>query len=389
MSRRRPGRERARRRPGAGGEFSQLPFAQLRNPYPPFEIVSKDEIEAIHEASLTVLEEIGVNFLLPEARAILAAAGAQVQADGPRVRFDRALIEAAMATAPAEFTLRARNPNHDVHFGANSVVFASVSSPPNVSDIEAGRRTGNYQDFCDLLRLTQVLNIAHMSSGHGVEPVDIDPAVRHLDATLAMMELTDKAYRVYSLGRDRVLDNLQMTRILHQVDDEALAQAAYVITFINSNSPLQYDVPMLWGMIEFARCNQPVAITPFTLAGAMAPVTLAGALTQQNAEALAGLAFVQMVRPGCPVMYGGFTSIVDMKTGSPAFGTPEAAKTSLIGAQLARRYRVPYRNSNVNSSNAPDVQSAYESQMSIWSAVMGHTHLVHHGLGWLEGGLCT
>jgi trimethylamine--corrinoid protein Co-methyltransferase len=162
-----------------------------------------------------------------------------------------------------------------------------------------------------------------------------------------------------------------------------------LITNVNANSPLQYDSPMLWGMIEMAQRNQVVVVTPFTLAGAMAPVSIAGALVQQNAEALAGIAFLQIVNPGAPSVYGGFTSNVDMKTGSPAFGTPENAKATLIGGQLARRYRLPYRSSNVNASNAPDAQAVYESQMTIWPAVLAHANLLHHGLGWLEGGLCA
>jgi trimethylamine---corrinoid protein Co-methyltransferase len=158
---------------------------------------------------------------------------------------------------------------------------------------------------------------------------------------------------------------------------------------VNANSPLQYDRPMLWGMIEMARAGQSVIVTPFTLAGAMAPVTVAGALAQQNAEALAGIAFIQMVSPGAPVMYGGFTSNVDMRSGAPAFGTPEYAKAVLVGGQLARRYGFPYRSSNVNASNHPDAQAVWESEMSIWACVLGHANLVKHALGWLEGGLCT
>jgi trimethylamine--corrinoid protein Co-methyltransferase len=353
------------------------------------EILSADELESIHEASLDLLERVGINFLLPEARDILADAGADVEKDGSRVRFDRELVLSNVAKTPAEFTLHARNPDHSLVFGGNAINFSAVGSPPNWSDLENGRQPGTFDAYCNFLRLTQATNIAQVVAGHSVEPMDIETPVRHLDATMAMITLTDKIFRIYSLGRDRVLDVLEMVRILHGVDEQRLADAPRVCTMINSNSPLQYDIPMLWGMIELARCRQPVMITPFTLAGAMAPVTLAGALTLQNAEALAGLAFVQLVGPGTPMMYGGFTSNVDMKSGSPAFGTPEYVKATLIGGQLARRYGVPYRSSNVNASNAPDVQAAYESQMSIWASVLGHANFVHHGLGWLEGGLCA
>ncbi len=380
-----------RRRHAARGArrstYVQPPFRRLRNTYPPLKIISDDQLESIHEASLTVLAEIGINFLLPEAREILARAGAEVSSDGPRVRFDRALIEQSLATVPARFTLHARNPAHDIVFDGEHINFAMVSSPPNVTDCARGRRTGNFADFCDLLRLAQSLNIVHLIGGHPVEPVDIEPALRHLDATQAMIELTDKPLRAYALGRQRILDTVEMVRIVRGLDEAELAREPSLFSVINANSPLQYDTPMLWGMIELARRNQPLVITPFTLAGAMAPVTLAGALAQQNAEALAGIAFTQLVNPGAPVMYGGFTSNVDMKTGSPAFGTPENARATLIGGQLARRYGVPYRSSNVNASNAPDAQAVYESQMTLWPAVLGRASLLHHGLGWLEGGL--
>ena len=381
-SRRRFGESRVK-----GGTFQQLPFQQLQNPYKPVEIVSADQLEAIHQASLTVLEEIGINFLLPEAREILKSAGADVEPDGCRVRFDRGLIESSLKTIPREFTLHARNPEHSLKFGKNYLNISSVSSPPNVSDLDQGRRGGNFEDYCKFLKLSQTLNIIHLTFGHPVEPLDIEPAVRHLKSTLARIELTDKPYSGYSLGRQRILDVIEMARIARGIKEEELLTEPSLISNINANSPLQFDMPMLWGIIEMSSRNQAISITPFTLSGAMAPVTIAGALTQQNAEALAGIAFTQLVNPGAPVIYGGFTSNVDMKTGSPAFGTPENAKATLVGGQLARRYGVPYRSSNVNASNAPDAQAVYESMMVTWAAVMGGANVIYHGCGWLEGGL--
>ncbi len=367
----------------------QLPFQRVRNPYAPLEIISSDQLESIHNASLDVLENIGINFLLEDAREILKKAGAEVKSDDSRVRFDRELIEESILHAPSSFTLHARNPEHSLFFGNQHIVFSSVSSPPNVSDIERGRRTGNFEDYCDFLRLAQTLNIVHMTFGHPVEPMDIESTIRHLVSTKARVELTDKCFSGYSLGHERILDAIEMARIARGISEQQLLNEPSIITNVNANSPLQFDIPMLWGMIELARRKQPVVVTPFTLAGAMAPVTLAGALAQQNAEALAGLAFLQIVNPGTPVVYGGFTSNVDMKTGSPAFGTPENAKATIIGGQLARRYSIPYRSSNCNASNAPDAQAVYEAQMSIWSAVMGHANLLKHAFGWLEGGLCA
>lgn len=385
-------RSSAGRRRAAGGRktnIEQRPFRQFRNPYPPVEILDADQLEAIHHASLTILERFGINFLLPEAREILKQAGAEVEPDGLRVRLDRVLIEQSLRSAPTEFTLYARNPAHNLSIGGANLAIATVSSPPNCSDIEGGRRSGNFEDYCDFLRLAQSLNIAQLTIGHPVEPIDLDPTTRYLDSTLAKIELTDKLFAAYSLGRRRILDVIEMVCIARGIDEAQLRREPSLFTNVNANSPLQFDKPMLWGMIEMARRSQPVIVTPFTLAGAMAPVTLAGALAQQNAEALAGLTFLQIVNPGTPVIYGGFTSNVDMKTGSPAFGTPENAKATLIGGQLARRYGVPYRTSNVNASNAPDAQAVYESQMTLWPAFLGHANLLYHGLGWLEGGLCA
>jgi trimethylamine--corrinoid protein Co-methyltransferase len=367
----------------------QLSWQELRNPFPPIELASADQLEQIHQASLRILAEIGLNFLLPEAREILKAAGADVDPGSARVRFDPGLVEEHIRAAPRSFLLHARNPEHSLQFGGSWITFSMVASAPNVSDLDRGRRTGNFEDFSNLLRLGQSLNITQLTGGYPVEPIDIPPDLRHLEATAAMVRLTDKVLYGYALGRQRILDCLEMARIARGVPEEQLAREPSIWTVVNANSPLQYDRPMLWGMIEMARRNQVAVVTPFTLAGAMAPVTMAGALAQQNAEALAGIAFIQMVNPGAPVMYGGFTSNVDMKTGAPAFGTPEYSKAVLVGGQLARRYGIPYRSSNVNAANCVDAQATYESQMSIWACLLARSNLVNHALGWLEGGLCA
>ncbi len=381
--------ERRRREKPSQAKIDQLPFGQIENPFAPIDLLSEDELHRIHDASLDVLEQIGINFLLDEAREILKIAGADVDKNSTRVRFDRNLILESIAKAPSEFTIHARNSERNLKIGGRWLSFSTVAGPPNASDLEGGRRSGNFEDYCNFIRLAQCVNVAHAISGHPVEPLDLDPRTRHLDTAKMNLTLTDKVCRVYSLGRDRLMDVLEIARICRNISRETLKEQPSLYTVVNVNSPLQYDIPMLWGIIELARMNQVVVITPFTLAGAMAPITLAGAITQQNAEALAGLAFSQIVNPGAPVMYGGFTSNVDMKTGSPAFGTPEYVKATLMGGQFARLYKLPYRSSNVNASNAPDVQATYESQMAIWSAVMGHANLVHHALGWLEGGLCA
>jgi trimethylamine---corrinoid protein Co-methyltransferase len=267
------------------------------------------------------------------------------------------------------------------------VAFGSVASAPNVFDAERGRRVGNRADYQDLLRLAQMLNCVHFLGGYPVEPIDIHASIRHLDATFDALTLVDKPIHAYSLGRERNQDCLELVRIARGVDHATLEREPSIFTVINSSSPLRLDTPMLQGILEFSSRNQAVVMTPFTLAGAMAPVTIAGALAQQNAEALAGIAFTQIVRPGSPVVYGGFTSNVDMQSGAPAFGTPEFMRAAMVGGQLARRYDIPYRSSNVCAANLLDAQAAYESVFSLWGAVMGGANFVMHGAGWMEGGL--
>ena len=355
--------------------------------YPRTELISADELESIHLGSLRVLSEIGMDFLDPDARQILRGAGAHVEADSQRVRFPPEMVDEIIRTAPSTFTLHARNPAHDVRLGGDWIAFGTVGSPPNVADLDRGRRIGNRVDYQNLLRLAQMLNSVHFMSGYPVEPVDVHHSVRHLHATYDALTIMDKAVHAYSLGRQRNIDCLEMVRIARGIDMDTIDREPSVMTVVNSSSPLRLDTPMLQGIMEFAAHNQVVCITPFTLAGAMAPVTLAGALAEQNAEALAGIVMTQAVRPGAPVIYGGFTSNVDMQSGAPAFGTPEYMRTAMIGGQLARRYGVPYRSSNVCAANALDAQAAYESVFSLWGAIMGGVNLLMHGAGWMEGGL--
>jgi trimethylamine--corrinoid protein Co-methyltransferase len=387
MSEARRGGRAARAAHARSGPVEQKPFRQPRRRFPPTEIVSADQIEAIHQASLVILQEIGMDFLNAEAREICARTGATVDSGGPRVRFDRALIESAIKTCPPQFTLHARNPAHDVHLGGDWVAFPQMASAPNCTDLDRGRRPGSHADYRELLKLAQSFNILHLTGGYPVEPVDLHPSVRHLDCLSDLVTLTDKVFHAYSLGRDRIRDGIEIARIGRGVTDAQLDREPSLFSVINSSSPLRLDDPMLQGIIEMSRRNQVIVMTPFTLAGAMAPVTVAGALAQQNAEALAGIAFTQFVRPGAPVMYGGFTSNVDMKSGAPAFGTPEYMKAAIVGGQLARRYSIPYRTSNVCAANSTDAQAAYESVFSLWGAIMGGGHLVKHAAGWLEGGL--
>jgi trimethylamine--corrinoid protein Co-methyltransferase len=381
---------RGRRREGGATSpaIVQRPFAQLKRTYPAVALISDDQVEAIHQASLKLLSETGLDVLHEEARAVMKKAGADVRDGEERVRFDPDLINEAIAGVPSEFTLHARNAQHNLTMGGNNIVFNMMASAPNCSDTDRGRRAGNQEDFRNFLRLAQMHNVLHVTGGYPVEPVDIHASIRHLDCIQDYITLTDKAYCVYSLGEERVSDAIEMTRIAHGLTHDQLRDQACMFSIINTNSPLQLDIPMMQGVMALSEMGQPVVITPFTLAGAMAPVTIAGAVTLQNAEALAGVAFSQMVRPGAPVMYGGFTSNVDMKTGSPAFGTPEYMKAQHIGGQLARRYGIPYRSSNVCAANTVDSQAAYEAVFSLWGAINGGANMLMHGAGWLEGGLC-
>jgi trimethylamine--corrinoid protein Co-methyltransferase len=384
---RRPRREGGGRRGGGSGRapVPQLPRRKLKRLFPPMQIVSADELESIHHASLRVLSEIGMDFTLPEARDMLKKAGATVE--GERVRFDPAMVEELIASAPSEFTFHARNPENNQQIGGDAISFGTVASPPNSADMDGGRRTGNQQDYRNFLKLGQYFNCINFISGYPVEPIDIHASVRHLEALRDIVLLTDKPFHAYSLGTERIRDGIEIARIGRGISEEQLEREPSLFTIINTNSPLKLDTPMLRGILEMSSRNQIVCVTPFTLAGAMAPVTVAGALVEQNAEALAGIAFTQLVRRGAPVIYGGFTSNVDMKSGAPAFGTPEYMKATVVGGQLARRYRIPFRTSNTCAANTVDAQAAYESVFSLWGLTMGGGNLIMHGAGWLEGGL--
>jgi trimethylamine--corrinoid protein Co-methyltransferase len=378
---------RRERRIAEGATVRQMRFGKVTNRYPPIQVVSADEIEAIHHTSLRLLKETGMEIMHEESRKLLKEAGADVDEATHRVRFDPEFIEEKIRTAPSSFTLQARNPAKNLTVGDGSLIFAATGGPAFVSDLDRGRRAGNYADMCDYIRVVQSLNVIHQEGGCPCEPTDLPPDSRHLDFYHAAIRLTDKNWQCWALGGYRVEDAIDMLSITLGQSREQLKSNPATLTIINSNSPLRLDIPMGEGLCAMSRAGQPIALTPFTLSGAMSPVTIAGALTQQNAEALALIALAQIVNPGTPVLYGGFTSNVDMRTGSPAFGTPEYAKAQIASGQLARRYNVPFRSSNVTASNAVDVQAAYEGGMSLWGTIMGGVNLIEHAAGWLEGGL--
>ena len=382
-------RRRVRKRTTTPEQLLKPKAEQLFNPYAPIEALDAESLDLIHDASMRILEDIGLEILNEKALSLWEQDGARVDWDTQRVYLDRNKVLERIATVPAEFTLHAPNPERNRLIGRNAINFTTVASAPNSSDLEGGRRAGNFEDYCNFLRLTQAFDIIDFISGYPVEPIDIHPDTRHLDATLAAFTLTDRAFSLYCLGGGRVMDGIRMTAIARGVELETLKSEPSVITVVNTNSPLRVDGPMLDGLMEMAEYGQPTIVTPFTLSGAMCPITIAGALAQQNAEALGVISLSQIVNPGAPMVYGGFTSNADMRSGAPAFGTPEYTRAAWASGQLARRYGLPFRSSNTNASNCVDAQAAWESQMSLWGAVMGHANVIKHAAGWLEGGLCA
>ncbi len=378
-------RRKPRRRSLEG--LRQLPWRQVRNGLNFVEPLSADQLEAIFNASLDILEEMGIEVMSEKALALLKQGGAEVDSTSQIVRFDRGLVAEALKTAPSEVTLTSRNPERAITLGGDHVNFSLVAGPPNVHDFVKGRRQANYPDYCDLLRLAQSLNIVHVVGNQPVAPVELPAETRHLDCYRANVTYTDRVFHCTAIGAERARDGIDIMRLSRGLSREEIADSPGVLTIISVNSPRRLDSTMAEGLMAMSELGQAVVVTPFTLMGAMTPVTLAAALAQQNAEALAGVVLTQLTRPGAPVVYGAFTSNVDMRSGAPAFGTPENAKATMAAGQLARRCGLPYRASNANASNMVDAQAAYESEMSLWSSVLGGAHLVYHGAGWLEGGL--
>jgi len=378
---------RRRREKRVASRIQQLPWQNVANPYSPTEVISGDQVQVIIEAALTVLENQGMRFLEPGSRTFMQKQGADVDESTMNVRFSRELVLETVARAPAEFTLKARDPAKNLRLGGNKMIFASVGGPAFCSDLDNGRRPGTYEDLCNYFKLIQSLNVIHQEGGTSFEAMDLPADTRHLDTYLAQHRYLDKNCQSYALGGERAKDSIEMACIALGTDREALLSDPAMLGIINTNSPMQFDIPMTEAVVELASAGQVCAITPFTLAGSMSPATLAGTLVQQTAEVLAVATFAQCIRPGAPIMYGAFASNVDMKSGAPALGTPEYTKAAIASGQISRALGLPFRSSNTTVANSVDAQAAYESEMSLWGAVMGHANLVNHAAGWLEGGL--
>jgi trimethylamine--corrinoid protein Co-methyltransferase len=371
----------------SGGGIPQLPWRRVTNSYPPMQLLNEEQMDKLHRTSMRILSELGIQVMGDKVLNIFEAAGAIVDHSENTVRIDESLVAEAVKRAPSSFTITSRNPDRQIKIGGNSLVFGLVAGPPNVHDRVNGRRQGNLPDYENFIRLAHHFNAIHIIGNQVVAPMELPANNRHLDTYRANLTLSDLSFHCSAIGRGRAMDSINMTAIARGTTIEALRASPGVTTIISVNSPRLFDEPMAEGLIAMAEHGQPVTITPFTLMGAMTPVTLAAALAQQNAEALFGVTLTQLINPGTPVMYGAFTSNVDMRSGAPAFGTPENAKANIIAGQLARRYGLPYRTSNANASNAVDLQAAYETEMATWGAVLGGANLIYHAAGWLEGGL--
>ena len=382
-------RTRSGRRPGGGAPAPIAPSRPyiLRNTLRPLEILSEAQIDAIETTAYNIAADAGMRFDSSAVRQTLRSAGCQVDDESHIVKFSRDVIDSALKTLPTKVSLTPRNSDKRVDLSGDAMAFCLTSGPPFVTDGVRGRRNSSFKDYRDLIRLAQHFDIIHMLGIQVAPPQDLPVETRHLDCMLANLTETDKAYGCFTIGTQRAEDAIEMAAIARGISREDLKASPSVYTMCPVNSPRVFDEGISDGLTVFAKYRQPIIIDPFCLLGAMAPVSLMGGLSQQHAEALCVITLTQVIEPGAPVIYGPLTSNVDMRSGSPAFGTPEHARIILASGQLARRLRLPFRSSNVNSSNSTDAQSMLESAMATLSSVMGGTNLLYHGAGWLEGGM--
>ncbi|WP_298839755.1 trimethylamine methyltransferase family protein [uncultured Roseobacter sp.] len=381
------GRRRTRKGTGRRAKAARVTdYRRLRNPFPPASVWSDDRVAAVHTAALDVLERLGIRILLPEARRLFAKAGAKVDEASQMVFVGADIISAALASAPKSVTIRGGARQRDLVLEQGALVFQPGAGAPHATDRIRGRRPGTGEDFRELIRLTQHFDVLHMLPPL-VEPQDVPMHLRHYMTMQTMLQHSDKAPFIYARGTPQSEQNFEMIRDFRGLSEDEFRAESHCYTIINTNSPRQIDVPMARGLIDFARAGQVSIVTPFTLMGAMAPITVAGAITLSHAEALAAIALTQLARPGAPVCYGTFTSNVDMKSGAPAFGTPEHFQASVAAGQMARLTGLPWRCATGSAANLGDAQAANETQFGLWGCLMAGSTVVIHAAGWLEGGL--
>lgn len=390
------GAERSRRggraarraaRAAAAVEAQAAAPAYITRKIPLLELCSEEGLDIIEANAETILEEIGIDFNDdPDVLALWKDAGAEVS--GERVRFPKGLARSLLAAAPAEYTQHARNPVRNVRIGGDSIVFAPVYGPPFVHDLDEGRRYGTLKDFENFVKLAYMAPSIHHSGGTVCEPVDAPVNKRHLDMVYAHMKYSDKPFMGSVTAPERAADTVAMAEILFGKD--FVGQNAVVTSLINVNSPMTFDSVMLGALKTYAAANQAVIVTPFIMSGAMAPVSVAGTMAQALAEAVAGMALTQLIRPGAPVVFGLFSAALSMQSGAPTFGAPEPNLVLSAAAQLARRMKLPFRSGgNLCASKTPDSQAAYESVNSMYAGVLCGVNFTLHGAGWLEGGLSS
>jgi len=360
-------------------------FPALVRNIPAYEIVPDEAIELIHEESVKILEEIGSEFRDDEAAAMWKAAGADVK--GYRVHIDRALLMELVSKIPAEFTLNARNPERTVRVGGKNQIFIPMYGAPYVRDLDNVRRYGSLRDLNNFHKLAYMLPALHSSSSICCEPMEIPVPKRHLHIIHSALKHSDKPFMGIVTSKERAEDVIKMAGIVF--GDGFVKDNTVVVSITNCNSPLVWDATMLDAMKVYARHNQPLILAPFALCGASTSASSVGAVAQVNAEALAGCAFTQLVRPGSPQIYGQFMVTVDMKTGAPMGGTPEAAQMMYLMGALARRYKLPWRTSGFHvGSKINDAQAGYEANMLMHAAILSGANYIWHSAGWLEAGLC-
>jgi trimethylamine--corrinoid protein Co-methyltransferase len=359
-------------------------FPTLVRNIPVYEIVPDEAIELIHEESLGILEEVGCEFRDDEAIALWKQAGADVS--GTRVRFDRALLMDLVSKVPAEFTLHARNPERSVRVGGNNSIFIPMYGAPYVRDLDNNRRYGTLEDLQNFHKLAYMAPALHSSSSIICEPMDIAVPKRHLHIIHSALKHSDKPFMGIVTSKERAEDTMAMAGIVF--GEDFVKDNPVLVSITNCNSPLVWDATMLDAMKVYAQHSQPVILAPFALCGASTSASSVGAVAQVNAEALAGVAFTQLVRPGSPQIYGQFMVTVDMKTGAPMGGTPEAAQMMYLMGALARKYRLPWRTSGFHvGSKLNDAQAGYEANMLMHAAILSGANYIWHAAGWLEAGL--
>jgi len=358
----------------------------FRNTMPRYEILSPDAIGVLDKGWRRIVSEIGVQFAKPEALELFRRAGQKVEDEV--VFLDPDFVLEQVAKAPREFDIQARNPANSVHIGGDQMVFGGVYGCPFIREGNV-RRDATMDDFRRLSMLAQTFPELDTAGGVICEPNDTPLDSRHLDMIYALQTVTDKIYMGNVVSAVNAADTIRMTEILFG-GREAIEKTPATISLINCNSPLRWDDRMLESQIEYSSANQPVVLTPFLLMGAMSPVSIPATLAQQMAEGLAGIALTQLIRPGCPVVFGSFLSNTDMQSGSPSFGTPESAIGVLCTGQIARHFGLPWRGGGaLNASQTVDAQAAYESLMTLLPTFLAGANFVMHSAGWLEGGLVS